>query len=72
MTKNDLLVWNEGCEVVFQSVKETLGALPAMQALDWEQTFYVNSSVGENAIGTMLLQNGKGTSTCVQCIVQAE
>ena len=31
-----------------------------MQAPKWEQVFYVNPSVGENAIGAMLLQKGKG------------
>ncbi|MCO5558740.1 hypothetical protein L7F22_012326 [Adiantum nelumboides] len=57
--KQDPLVWNEECEAVFQNVKEILGGLPAMQALDWEQVFYVNPSVGEDAIGAMLLQKGK-------------
>ena len=38
-----------------------LGALPAMQAPDWDQVFYVNPSVGEDAIGAMLLQKGKGS-----------
>ena len=61
MTKDDPLVWDEECEPVFLSVKETLGALPAMQALDWEQNFYVNPSVGEDAIGSMLLQKVKGS-----------
>ncbi|MCO5596036.1 hypothetical protein L7F22_050092 [Adiantum nelumboides] len=57
--KQDPLVWNEECEAVFQNVKEILGGLPAMQAPDWEQVFYVNLSVGEDAIGAMLLQKGK-------------
>ena len=61
MTKHDLLVWDKECEAVFLSVKETLGALPAMQAPDWEQTFYVNPLVGEDAIGSMLWQKGKGS-----------
>ena len=30
-----------------------------MQALDWEQPFYVNPSIGGDAIGAMLLQKGK-------------
>ena len=41
MTKNDPLVWDEECEAAFHSVKETMGALPAMEALDWEKTFYI-------------------------------
>ena len=45
---------------MFQNVKEIIGAMPAMQALDWEQVFYVNPSIGEDAIGAMLLQKGKG------------
>ena len=32
-----------------------------MQAPDWEQVFYVNPSIGEDAIGAMLLQKGKGS-----------
>ena len=42
-------------------MKEVLGAMPAMQAPNWEQPFYVNPSVGEDAIGAMLLQRGKGS-----------
>ena len=61
VAKNDPLQWDEKCEEVFQSVKEVLGAMPAMQAPDWEQVFYVNPSVGEDAIGAMLLQKGKGS-----------
>ena len=57
--KHDPLVWDEECEAVFQNVKEILGVMPAMQAPDWEQVFYVNPSVGEDAIGAMLLQKGK-------------
>lgn len=54
-------MWNEECEVLFENVKEILGGLPAMQAPDWNQVFYVNPSVGEDAIGAMLLQKGKGS-----------
>lgn len=59
VAKHDPLVWNEECEVLFQNVKEILGGLPAMQAPDWNQVFYVNPSVGEDAIGAMLLQKEK-------------
>ena len=41
-------------------MKEVLGAMLAMQAPNWEEVFYVNPSVGEDAIGAMLLQKGKG------------
>lgn len=58
--KNDPFVWTDECETVFQDVKEVLGAMPTMQAPNWEQDFYVNPSVGEDAIGTTLLQKGKG------------
>ena len=53
-----LLQWNDQCEEVFESVKEVLRALPAMQALDWDKVFYVNLSMGKDAIGAMLLQKG--------------
>ena len=59
--RHDPLQWNDQCEEVFQSVKEVLGAMPAMQAPNWEEVFYVNPSVGEDAIGAMLLQKGKGS-----------
>ena len=36
VAKNDPLQWDDKCEEVFQCVKEILGGLPAMQALDWE------------------------------------
>ena len=57
--KHDPLQWNDQCEGFFQSVKEVLGAMPAMQAPNWEEVFYVNPSVGEDAIGAMILQKGK-------------
>ena len=57
--KQDPLKWSEECESTFQNVKEVLGSLPAMQAPNFEQDFYVNPSVGEDAIGAMLLQKGK-------------
>ena len=42
-------------------MKDILGATRAMQAPDWEQVFYVNPSIGDDAIGAMLLQKGKGS-----------
>ncbi|MCO5560944.1 hypothetical protein L7F22_014564 [Adiantum nelumboides] len=59
VAKHDPLQWDYKCEEVFQEVKEVLGGLSAMQAPDWEQVFYVNPSVGDDAIGAMLLQKGK-------------
>ena len=59
VAKHDPLQWSDQCEEVFQNVKEVLGAMPTMQAPDWEKVFYVNPSVGDDAIGAMLLQKGK-------------
>ena len=59
VAKNDPLEWNTGCEEVFDKVKEILSTLPALQAPDWQKDFYVNPSIGEDAIGAMLLQKGK-------------
>ena len=42
-------------------------SLPAMQAPNFEQYFYVNPSMGEDAIGAMLLQKGK-ESHCMRPI----
>ena len=52
VAKGDPLEWTNECDLVFQNVKEVLGGLPAMQAPDWDQIFYVNPSVGEDAIAT--------------------
>ena len=46
-------------------MKEVFGAMPSMQAPNWEEMFYVNPSVGEDAIEAMLLQKGKG-SQCMK------
>ncbi|MCO5579123.1 hypothetical protein L7F22_032975 [Adiantum nelumboides] len=61
VAKHDPLQWDDKCEEVFREVKEVLGGLSAMQAPDREQAFYVNPSVGDDAIGAMLLQKGKGS-----------
>ncbi|MCO5573990.1 hypothetical protein L7F22_027768 [Adiantum nelumboides] len=58
VAKLDPLQWPNGCEEVFQGIKEVLGSLPTMQAPNWDKEFYVNSSVGEDAIRAMLLQQG--------------
>ena len=42
-------------------VKDVLGALPTMKAPNFEETFYVNPSIGEDAIGALLLQKGKAS-----------
>ena len=42
-------------------MKDVLGAMRAMQAPNWEEVFYVNPSVRDDAIGAMLLQKGKGS-----------
>ena len=42
-------------------MRDVLGAMRAMQAPDWEQVFYVNSSIADGAIGVVLLQKGKGS-----------
>ncbi|MCO5555554.1 hypothetical protein L7F22_009099 [Adiantum nelumboides] len=57
-SKLDPLQWSTECEEVFQRIKEVLGSLPTMQAPNWDKEFYVNPSVGEDAIGAMLLQQG--------------
>ena len=57
--KNDPWEWTRACEEVFEQVKDILSTLPVMQAPDWEKEFYVNPSVGDDAIGAMLLQRGK-------------
>ena len=61
MAKHEPLQWNDECEEVFQHVKEVLGSMPTIQAPNFEEEFYVNPSVGDDVIGAMLLQKGKGS-----------
>ncbi|MCO5603253.1 hypothetical protein L7F22_057401 [Adiantum nelumboides] len=58
VAKLDPLQWSNECEEVFQCIKEVSGSLPTMQAPNWDKEFHVNPSVGEDAIGAMLLQQG--------------
>ncbi|MCO5555233.1 hypothetical protein L7F22_008777 [Adiantum nelumboides] len=58
VAKLDPLQWSNECEEVFQHIKKVLGYLPTMKAPNWDKEFYVNPSVGEDAIGAMLLQQG--------------
>ena len=55
---------------MFQEAKEVLGAMRAMQALDWEKVFYVDPSIGEDVIGAMLLQKRKESQSMklVYCV----
>ncbi|MCO5601206.1 hypothetical protein L7F22_055325 [Adiantum nelumboides] len=57
--ENDPLEWTHDCENVFDKVKEVLSTLPIMQTPDWEKEFYVNPSVGDDAVRAMLLQREK-------------
>jgi len=41
--------------------KEFLGSLPSMKAPNCNKYFYVNPSLGEDAIGAMLLQRGNNS-----------
>ena len=59
-TKHEPLRWNDQCEEVFQSVKEVLGAMPAMKAPNWEEVFYVNPSVGRRCHWGNAITKGEG------------
>ena len=59
VAKEDPLLWTKNCEEVFHKVKEILEALPTMQSSNFEKLFYVNPSMGEDAIGAMFIQKGK-------------
>ena len=49
------------CEV-FEAVKELLGSVFSLKTPDFSRTFYLNPSVGPNAIGAILLQQGNNSS----------
>ena len=62
LTRQEKLVWNEESDGHFREIKKMLGSLPAILQPCWEETFFVNPSVGEEAIGAALLQKDPKTS----------
>ena len=50
-------------------MKDVLGA---MRAPNWEQVFYVNPSVGDDAIGAMFYKMGRAANICTQCTMLVE
>ncbi|MCO5603742.1 hypothetical protein L7F22_057894 [Adiantum nelumboides] len=54
--------WSEENEQQFNEIKELLSSLPTIAPPRWEETFYVNPSVGSDSIGAMLMQNDGETS----------
>jgi len=54
--------WDRIHEDDFIEVKTVLGSLPVIKPPRWEETFYVCPSIGEDAIGAVLLQKDNETS----------
>lgn len=53
------LQWTSECGEVFEAVKEIVGRVSSIKAPDFNKTFYVNPSVGPDALGAILLQQGE-------------
>ena len=64
VAKHDPLQCDDKCEEVFQEVRDVLGAMQAMQAPIWEEVFYVNPSIRDNAIGLCFYKKGRATNIC--------
>ena len=62
LTRGETLVWTEESEQCFQELKGILSSLPIILQPCWDQEFYVNPSVGLEAIGAVLMQKDPKTS----------
>ena len=54
--------WNEASDYCFKEVKEVLSSLSPIAPPNWEQVFFVNPSVGEDTLGSLLMQKDKKVS----------
>ncbi|MCO5574642.1 hypothetical protein L7F22_028431 [Adiantum nelumboides] len=61
-THRNTFSWSEENEQQFNDIKELLSSLPTIAPPRWEETFYVNPSVGSDSIGTVLMQKDGETS----------
>ncbi|MCO5587232.1 hypothetical protein L7F22_041179 [Adiantum nelumboides] len=57
LTHSNTFSWSEENEQQFGEVKDILSSLPTIAPPKWEETFYVNPSVGGDSIGAILMQN---------------
>ncbi|MCO5571729.1 hypothetical protein L7F22_025477 [Adiantum nelumboides] len=62
LTHNNTFNWSEENEQQFNEIKELLSSLPTIAPPRWEETFYVNPSVGSDSIGAVLMQKDGETS----------
>ncbi|MCO5590345.1 hypothetical protein L7F22_044314 [Adiantum nelumboides] len=62
LTHSNTFNWSEENEQQFNEIKELLSSLPAIAPPRWEETFYVNPSVGSDSIGAVLMQKDGETS----------
>ncbi|MCO5571077.1 hypothetical protein L7F22_024809 [Adiantum nelumboides] len=61
-TQKDPFVWTKYEQDAFENVKDKLSTLPIMMPPCWDDMFYLSLSVGEHAIGAVLMQKGKKQS----------
>ena len=62
LTNAQTLVWAEESEATFQEIKKVLGSLPTILPPIWDQTFFLNPSVGSDSLGAILLQKDPKTT----------
>ncbi|MCO5547686.1 hypothetical protein L7F22_001137 [Adiantum nelumboides] len=60
--QKDFFVWTKYEQEVFENVKEKFYTLPIIMSPCWDDMFYLSLSVGEHAIGAVLMQKGKKQS----------
>ncbi|MCO5603592.1 hypothetical protein L7F22_057743 [Adiantum nelumboides] len=56
LTHSNTFSWSEENEQQFNEIKELLSSLPTIAPPRWEETFYVNPSMGSDSIGAVLMQ----------------
>jgi len=50
--------WCEEHNTAFQAVKDVVSSTPILKQPEWDKEFYANPSIGNDAIGAVLLQKG--------------
>ncbi|MCO5593263.1 hypothetical protein L7F22_047271 [Adiantum nelumboides] len=62
LTHSNTFSWSEENEQQFNEIKDVLSSLPTIAPPRWEETLFVNPSVGSDSIGVVLMQKDGETS----------
>ena len=55
LTNQSTFSWDEVSKQRFREVKQVLSSLPTIAPPNWEEIFYVNPSVGDDTLGSLLM-----------------